>query len=1044
MNTLIISKLKKIIFSFLSLAIINSSFAQKPEWLDPKINEINRLPMHTNYFAFENQEMAGAGLKKNSDNYLSLNGNWKFHWVKNADQRPSDFFKTTYDDKAWVNMPVPGLWEFNGYGDKQYKNIGYAWSNHFPNNPPTVPIENNHVGTYRKTIIIPANWSGQQIIAHFGSVTSNIYLYINGQFVGYSEDSKLQAEFDITKFVKPGENQFAFQVFRWCDGTYLEDQDFLRLSGIGRDCYLYKRTPAHIEDLRINALLNEEYKNGILDVEIDFSKFCKTEIAKIELLDETGKKVISKEIKYAQKPEKLTFNLDSPKNWTAESPNLYTLEVSLSNGGKTLEVIRQKVGFRKVEIKGAQLLVNGKPILIKGVNRHEMDPETGYYLSEARMIQDIQLMKMYNINAVRTCHYPDDSRWYELCDEYGLYVVAEANLESHGMGYGDKTLAKVPEFQMAHIQRNERNVQKFRNHASVIIWSMGNEAGFGQNFIDVYNHIKKMDATRPVQYERACDNYTDMAYSDIYCPMYLSYEGSEDYSKNAPKKPLIQCEYAHAMGNSMGGFKEYWELIRKYPAFQGGFIWDFVDQSPRELRPDGKYQYSYGGDWNKYDGHDFNFCNNGLFSPSRNPNPHTHEVKYFYQDIWTKVISENEIEVTNEFFFRDLSNYYLKYELVSNGNVIEAGTIDNINVLPQQKGNFQLAISSAKTGGEKFLNISILTKKSEGLIPANFEVSKSQTQIGSSEPKSFELKNVEISKNVAVELPKIKENSFSTLEISGPAFAIEFNRNTGFIHKYQVKNTSLLIPGTEIKPNFWRAPTDNDFGANINNRYSVWKNPNLRLTDLKWAMKDGLAEVKSIFMIPETGAKLEINYLINNQGEINISQKMTADSDKKVANMFRFGMKMQLNQDLDQIEFFGRGPVENYTDRNSNTFVNLYKQTVAEQFYPYIRPQETGNKTDVRWWKQINKDKSGLKFYSNQPLSMSALNYNIEEMDEGTIKINRHPADLKKSDVVNLCIDLVQAGLGCEDSWGRITQKKYQLPYQNYEYSFFIKPVGYK
>jgi beta-galactosidase len=1033
-----------IILAFSWLFIPSNSNAQTNEWQNPKINEINRLQMHTNFFRFENQEKAAAGNLKNSDNYLSLNGNWKFHWVQNSEQRPTDFFRTNYDDKAWVNMPVPGLWEFNGYGDKVYKNIGYAWSNHYQNNPPIVPTTNNHVGTYRKTIIIPSNWTGQQIIAHFGSVTSNIYLYINGQFVGYSEDSKLQAEFDITKFVKPGENQFAFQVFRWCDGTYLEDQDFLRLSGVGRDCYIYKRNNAHISDLRITSLLDDQYKNGLLNLELDFSKACKTEIAKVELIDAKGIKVISKEIKYALKPEKHSFNVDAPLAWTAETPNLYTLEVSLLANGKTLEVIRQKVGFRKVEIKGSQLLVNGKPILIKGANRHEMDPETGYYLSEARMIQDIQLMKMYNINAVRTSHYPNDYLWYDLCDKYGLYVVAEANVESHGMGYGDKTLAKVADFNLAHIQRNERNVQKFRNHPSVIIWSMGNEAGFGQNFIDAYNLIKKMDPNRPIQYERACDNAADMAYSDIYCPMYLGYEDSEKYSKNAPQKPLIQCEYAHAMGNSMGGFKEYWELARKYPAYQGGFIWDFVDQSPREQRLDGKYQYSYGGDWNKYDGHDFNFCNNGLFSPSRKPNPHTHEVKYFYQDIWAKAVSENEIEVFNEFFFRDLSNFYIKWELVSDGKALQSGTIENLNVSPQAKANYPVSISNENINGEKFLNISVLTKKAEGLLPANHEVAKSQIPFGTPDSKNFELKNSELSKNVAIELPKIIENSFNTLEISGPSFVIEMNKNSGFIHKYQVSKTQVLVPGTEIKPNFWRAPTDNDFGANINNLYSIWRNPTLILKDIKWEIKDGLAEIKTVFDISGTGAQLDITYLINNQGTINVNQKMVADKDKKVVNMFRFGMKMQLNNDLDQIEYYGKGPVENYSDRNTNTFVNLYKQTVEDQFHPYIRPQENGNKTDIRWWKQINKDNTGVKIYGTQPLSMSALFYTIEEMDEGSTKINRHPADLKKSNAVNLCVDLLQAGLGCEDSWSRITQKKYQVPYQNYEYSFFIKPIGFK
>lgn len=1029
-------------FLFLMFVSIKG-LAQLPEWQNPQLNEINRMPMHTNYFAYESREKAESGNRESSDNYLSLNGLWKFLWVRNADMRPGDYFKTDYDDRSWKQLPVPGLWEFNGYGDKVYKNIGYAWHNQYKNNPPIVPEENNHVGTYRKVVKIPATWTGQQIIAHFGSVTSNMYLYINGQFVGYSEDSKLEAEFDVTRFVQAGENIFAFQVFRWCDGTYLEDQDFVRLSGVGRSCYLYKRPIAHISDVKINADLDASYTDGLLSVDIDFSKACKNEIVKLSLMDSDGKTTFTQSINYQKKSESVQYSVKNVKSWTAETPNLYTVEIALMTGDKVAEVIRQKVGFRKIEIKGGRMLINGQPILIKGVNRHEMDPVTGYVMTESRMMQDISLMKKYNINAVRTCHYPNEGRWYELCDRYGLYVVAEANVESHGIGYGANTLAGVPEFKLAHLQRNERNIQKYRNHPSVIIWSMGNEAGFGQNFIDTYQLIKKMDSSRPVQYERACENQNDMQWSDIYCPMYLSYEGCENYAKSNPVKPLIQCEYAHAMGNSMGGFKEYWELTRKYPSYQGGFIWDFVDQSPRQQRPDGQYQFYYGGDWNDYDGHDFNFCNNGLFSPARSPNPHADEVKFYYQDIWIKHKGANEIEVFNEYFFKTLNNHYLRWEIISEGRLIESGVLDKLEVEPQKYSGLTLPFSIQSDGREKYLNIRILTKKAEDLKEADHEVAKFQFLIDEGMPDTYRMKNVIQSENLEKELPKVRENSMITLEVSSSVFTVEFDRETGFIHKYHIGNQPILAKGSKIVPNFWRAPTDNDFGANINNSYAIWKNPEMKLKNFKWRNIDGLAEVEAHYEIPDSGSKMELVYLINNVGEIKITQKLMANKEKSVANLFRFGMKMQLNKDLDQIEYYGKGPGENYSDRNTAAFVGIYHQSVADQFYPYIRPQESGNKTDVRWWINKNITGQGIKIISDKPLSISALEYSIDELDEGTKKHNRHPADLQKSDAVNLNIDLIQAGLGCEDSWGRIAQKQYQLPYKDYQYTYFIKPYGF-
>ena len=541
------------------------------EWKDPEVNSVNRSAMHTNYFAYASADEAKAGSKEDSKNFMTLNGLWKFNWVRNADARPTDFYQTSFNDKGWNNIKVPAVWELNGYGDPIYVNVGYAWRNQFQHNPPLVPTENNHVGSYRKEIILPADWKGKDIFAHFGSVTSNMYLWVNGRNVGYSEDSKLEAEFNLTNYLKPGKNLIAFQVFRWCDGSYLEDQDFFRYSGVGRDCYLYARDKKHIQDIRVTPDLDNQYKDGTLNIAIDLKG---SGTVALDLTDAQGKSVATADLKGSGKLN-TTFNIANPAKWTAETPNLYTLTATLKNGNNITEVIPIKVGFRKIELKGGQILVNGQPVLFKGADRHEMDPDGGYVVSLERMIQDIKVMKQLNINAVRTCHYPDDNRWYDLCDEYGLYVVAEANVESHGMGYGDKTLAKNPIYAKAHMERNQRNVQRSYNHPSIIFWSLGNEAGMGPNFEHCYTWIKNEDKTRAVQYEQARTS----EFTDIFCPMYYDYNQCIKYCEGNIDKPLIQCEYAHAMGNSMGGFKEYWDIIRKYPKYQGGFIWDFVDQS---------------------------------------------------------------------------------------------------------------------------------------------------------------------------------------------------------------------------------------------------------------------------------------------------------------------------------------------------------------------------------------------------------------------------------------------------------------------------------
>jgi beta-galactosidase len=1017
--------------SFLGLMLCSPmAMAQGNEWQDPQVNAVNRMPMHTSFFSYESESAALNGNKAGSANYFSLDGTWKFNWAQSPSQRPADFFKVGYNDTDWKEMPVPGIWEVNGYGDPLYVNVGYPWRGHFDYTPPIVPEEHNYVGSYRRTITIPADWKGKQVIAHFGSVTSNIYLWVNGKYVGYSEDSKIEAEFDLTKYLKPGENLIAFQVFRWCDGTYLEGQDFWRLSGVARECYLYARNTKHIDDVRITPDLDANYENGSLAVNVKMAAPLK---ANLKLLDADNNVVAT-----AQAPanKTITINVANPKKWSAETPYLYTLVAELGVKGKVYESIPVKVGFRKVEIKNAQLLVNGKAVLIKGANRHEMDPDRGYDVPFERMVQDIQIMKKFNINTVRTCHYPDDPRWYELCDKYGIYMIAEANLESHGMGYGNRTLAIVPSYLKAHLERNQRNVERNYNHPAVIIWSLGNEAGMGKNFEECYKWVKNEDKSRPVQYERA--EMSD--FTDIFCPMYYRYWDCESYAKSAATKPLIQCEYAHAMGNSEGGFKEYWDLVRKYDKYQGGCIWDFVDQSLHAKTKDGKMFYGYGGDYNTYDPSDNNFLDNGLIGPDRIPNPHAYEVQYFYQNIWTSLKDKGTVEVYNENFFRDLSAYRLNWQLVCDGETVQSGNVDDLNVAPHAKVNIELPVdyNKLKAGKESFLNVSYTLKSDEGVLSAGTTVARQQLALSNYQWSDNQVTTADLHKVKAIKLDKKDKdcNTFSTAN-----FSVSFNKQNGFLCHYEVNGKSYMAAGSELRPNFWRAGTDNDYGASLQKKYRVWLNPTITLTSFTSKKEGENMIVDAAYDMPEVKGKLNLTYTLFKDGTITVKQQFTADATAKVPNMFRFGMRMQLPGEMSQSIYYGRGPIENYIDRNNCTFVGKYSQTMDEQFYPYIRPQENGNKTDIRWWKQVDHEGYGLIFTALKPLSMSALAYSQEELTDGLDKGQRHSQLLNKNGNANMNVDDVQMGLGCIDSWGALPLDKYQMKYTNREYTFTMRPT---
>lgn len=1014
------------------IAAVSMSAQSFTEWQNPEVNAVNRSPMRSAHFAYRNGEDALASQnKKASSNYMSLNGIWKFNWVNDASSRPTDFWKKDFNDKGWDDIRVPGVWELNGYGDPVYVNNQYPWRNSFESKPPIVPTENNHVGTYRREIKVPASWKGKEIFAHFGSVTSNMYLWVNGKYVGYSEDSKLEAEFNLTPYLVPGkENLICFQVFRWCDGSYLEDQDFFRFSGVGRDCYLYARDKKRIADIRVTPDLENNYTDGVLNIDLSLTGNAPVQLT---LSDAAGNKVASAS---ANKSGRTVMKVANPQKWTAETPYLYTLSATMQGND---EVVPVNVGFRKIELTKGQILVNGKPVLFKGADRHELDPDGGYVVSPERMLQDIQLMKQLNMNAVRTCHYPDDNLWYDLCDKYGIYVVAEANIESHGMGYGEKTLAKDPKYAKAHIERNERNVQRNFNHPSIIFWSLGNEAGYGPNFEDAYKWVKKEDPSRAVQYEQAgIHNMTD-----IFCPMYYGYDGMKKYAEEMPSdKPLIQCEYAHAMGNSMGGFKEYWDLIRKYPNLQGGFIWDFVDQAVRTKGKNGVEIYAYGGDFHPHDPSDGNFCVNGVVSPDRVPNPHADEVRYYYQNIWTTPsdLPAGKVKVYNENFFRDLSDVTLDWVLLNNGVPVRDGRIDKISVAPGETTEVTIPYGQISNKGEWLLNVSYNLKDAEGLLPAGHCIAKEQFILNETAVADMDV-TTPSQPNLKTPVPTIVDNHSFFMGVKGDDFNLEFDRNSGFMTKYEVNGTEMLAEGGKLTPNFWRAPTDNDYGAGLQKKYSAWKNPEIKLESLKGEMKDGLAVVSADYKMPGVSASLKLTYTINGEGAVKVTESLTTDKNAKVSDMFRFGMQMQMPESFGSIEYYGRGPIENYSDRNHSTLLGIYNQKVEDQFYPYIRPQETGTKTDIRYWKQLNNSGNGLEFIAENPFSASALNYSIESLDGGAWKANTHSPEIEKVNYTNLLIDKAQMGLGCVNSWGALPLKEYRLPYGDYTFTFVMKPV---
>jgi beta-galactosidase len=1038
------------ILFFLTVSLSCLAQESTPFWLNEKINEENRLPMHAFYYVYENEAVAKVGDWKKSKNYINLNGVWKFKYLQSPNDLPEGFEKTNFDDSSWDNFKIPANWDVNGYGYPVYTNTTYDFANLIKVNPPFVPTAYNPVGIYRRTFFVGKDWQEKAILLHVGAAKSNLTVWVNGVYVGYGEDGKLPQEFKLNSFLKEGENNIVLKVMKWSDGSYLECQDFWRMSGITRDTYLYARSKSHLVDFEIVPNLDDSYTDGSLKITTSFSDLNKKDKYALEVqLKDKQTLIASQSIKIEVATKKAVFNFEvkKPKKWSAEIPNLYQINFVLKDKkGNIVEVIPQNVGFRKVEIKEGQLLVNGKAIYIKGVNRQETDPTSGQTISRERMEEDIKVLKQYNINAVRMSHYPNDEYFYELCDKYGIYLVDEANLESHGMGYElSKTLGNKPDWELAHWQRISRMVERDKNHPSVIIWSMGNEAGNGYNFYRAYLWLKDRDASRPVQYERASTagwEGKSMKFewdSDIIDPQYSSPKGMQEYieANPNPERPYILSEYAHAMGNSMGNFKEYWDLFRKQKNFQGGFIWDMIDQSVYKTRADGTKVFAYGGDFGPKDVPSANnFLNNGVFNPERQPHPHAFEMRKVYQNILSSFENKDAatIKVFNEFFFKDLSNVRLQWQLILDGVVDSTGLIETLDINPQESKNYVLPIQlEEKKFQEAFINLSYQLKQEEPFLPKDFEIATEQLAY-----KGNWKNNIKI-EGVTTILVKKTTNDIT---FKSDKTKISFDKKTGFISAYTFENQVILKEGSQLRPDFWRAPNDNDFGAGLQHQLLPWKEAMQNPTMLSWNYKESKEHtiiVNAKYSLSQVSAELSLNYEINSNGELNVQQKLDIDKTKEVPMLPRFGMEMVLPKEFNNLQYYGKGPHENYIDRNYSAAVGVYNQTVSEQYYPYIRPQETGNKTDLRWL-ELSNEKLKLKVESDELFSMTALHYLTEDLDDGLEKDQRNAADINERDLTSLKIDSKQMGLGGIDSWGAWPMQKYLLKAKNYQYQFKITP----
>jgi beta-galactosidase len=1030
----------------IAFLLLNICYAQQlNDWENPALVQQNKERPHATGMIFTNS----ANVKKDdyslSPYYQSLNGSWKFIYTAQYANRPLDFFQTSLNDSKWNEIPVPSNWELKGYGIPIYTNIVYP----FPKNPPYVG-DNNPVGTYRKQFTVPSSWDGKEILLHFGSITGCAFVYVNGQKVGMSKNSKSPAEFNITSYLVAGNNILAVQVFRWHDGSYLEDQDFWRISGIERDVFLYALPKLSVWDFFIKGDLDANYTNGLFSATIDLRQFTGNTIkagsVQVEVVDKNAKPIFSKQQNFTvgnDSIQTISFNgtIKNPLKWSAEFPNLYDCIVTWKDGaGNVLGVTGSKIGFRKVEIKDAQLLINGVATYVHGVNRHEHDEIEGHVSSRELMLKDIQLMKQNNINAVRTSHYPNDPLWYKLCDEYGLYLVDEANIETHGMGAElqgfideKKHPAHLPLWAPSFLHRIYNLVERDKNHPSVILWSLGNENANGPVFKDAYKWIKERDNSRYVQFESAGEKEN----TDIVCPMYPGIGSMKAYAASDKKRPYIMCEYSHAMGNSNGNFQEYWDVIMSNKKMQGGFIWDWVDQGMKRTTPDGRTYWAYGGDLGGYAlQNDENFCTNGLVASDRSAHPGLNEVKKVYQNILFKAkdVAKGSITVINLFDFTNLDQYNFKWQLMRNGEMVKEDSF-SVKLAPHQEKDIVLNIPQIKSpeGTEFYLNLYAFIKAATPLLPVGHEIAREQFKTaGDYFAKTFHSEN-------QLQVTKSGSNiNFTSGKISGV-----FNLNSGKISRYAINNDALDI-NQYPEPYFWRAPTDNDFGNNMPETLGIWRNAHSNIQKKNVTAGEQTSSGLSIkvdYELNGINVPYTVEYFIQNDGSI----KVTASIDmtgRTLPELPRFGMRMQLPAHYSNLMYYGRGPWENYTDRNTSSFIGLYRDEVqSQETKNYIRPQETGYKTDVRWLTLTNKEGKGLQVEGLQPICFSAINNKAEDLDPGITKKQQHWVDIKPRNEVYLNIDLKQRGVGGDNSWGALPHEQYRLLDKKYSYSYLIRLI---
>jgi beta-galactosidase len=1027
------------------------------DWENPEVFNINREDPNASLISFPDEKSALEAIKANSPNYKSLDGLWKFHWVQSPDQRPYWFFKDDYDTRDWKDIAVPSNWQMKGYDVPIYVNISYP----FKMNPPFIEHDFNPVGSYKRNFKVPSDWKNKEVFLHFGAVSSAFYVWVNEQLVGYSQDSKVPAEFNITKYLKGGNNSVAVEVYRWCDGSYLEDQDFWRLSGIQRTVFLHARPKTYIKDFFAVGDLDKNYTEGVLKVNVLLKSTAANDndfVVDASLYEGTQKLLTeSKNVKPEDGKALVNFEkkIQDIKKWSAEKPNLYSLVISLKDkSGNISESIGTKIGFRKVEIINSQLLVNGVAIRLKGVNMHEHNDITGHVIDEATVMKDIQMMKSHNINAMRTCHYPQQEFWYEMCDKYGLYLIDEADIESHGIGYDkDVTLADKPQWAAAHLDRMQRMVERDKNHPSVIIWSMGNEAGDGHNFLNGYKWIKGRDMTRPVQYERAEKNTnTTERHTDIWCNMYAPIEELEAYVKNVKNdRPMIMCEYAHAMGNSTGNFQDYWDVIEKYPKLQGGFIWDWVDQGLLKTNENGEKYWAYGGDYGE-EGipSDGNFCINGLVWPDRTAHPGLYEVNKVYQYIGFEPVdlTKGIVKIRNKYDFTNLSEFNFEWEVVADGNVLQSGKLSFPDLKPKTETvvNIPLKKIEPAPGTEYFLNIRASRSDAWNYVPEDHVYATAQFKLparGNPVPA--------IHDNLTVLQTKTVDKK---LEVSGVDMKITFDLTSGRLSSFNYKGKELIKKGPE--PDFWRPPTDNDYGYNMDKLLGIWKKAGDRTVVTKANISQpelGKVLVTFNYDIPDANGKkiggYATTFTIYGSADIVVKNQFSKLSDN-IPEIPRMGMQIQLPEEFSNLKWFGRGPHENYTDRKTSADVGLYESTVADQYTPYIRPQENGYKTDTRWLTLTDDSGTGILVSGDPLISFAALN-NIHDDFESPGKLsqyrkdaktaNTHTTDVKPRELVCLNVDLGQMGVGGDNSWGALIHPKYRLLEKKYEYSFRIRPV---